>query len=180
MIRVRERSTHELTPGDLRSLRDLFDAAWTDEGDAFTDDDFEHTCGGVHFSVETGGAVVSHASVVERVLETAGQRLRTGYVEGVATLPGHRRRGYASAIMERVAEHIDRTFDLGALRTGLHAFYERLGWVVWRGPTAVRNDRGIVPTPEEDGFIMVHLTPRSPALDLSVPISCEWRSGDVW
>jgi len=180
MIRVRERSTDQLTPADLRSLRDLFDAAWTEEGDAFTDDDFEHTCGGTHFTVEIGEVVVSHASVVERVLETAGQRLRTGYAEGVATLPGHRRRGHASAIMERVGEHIDRTFDLGALGTGLHAFYERLGWAVWEGSTAVRTDGGIVPTPEEDGFIMVRLTPRSPSLDLSAPISCEWRSGDVW
>jgi aminoglycoside 2'-N-acetyltransferase I len=101
-------------------------------------------------------------------------------VEAVATLPTHQRRGYGSAIMEQVGEHIDGTFRLGALGTGRHAFYARLGWIVWMGPTSVRTDRGLVPTPEEDGHVLVRLTSTSPYLDLSAPISCDWRSGDVW
>lgn len=180
MVDVIRRSTHELTPHDEASLRTLFDAAWPDEGDEFTDEDFAHACGGVHFTIEADGAIVAHASVVERELHTGGHLLATGYVEGVATLPTHRRRGYATAIMERVGEHIDRTFRLGALGSGLHAFYERLGWIVWKGPTSVRTDRGVVPTPEEDGYVLVRLTPTSPSLDLSAPISCGWRPGDDW
>jgi aminoglycoside 2'-N-acetyltransferase I len=136
--------------------------------------------GGVHFVVETDGAIVSHASVVERELHTGGHRLATGYVEAVATLPEHRRLGYASATMEEVGRHIDRSFPLGALGTGLHAFYERLGWITWKGPTFVRADGGLEATPDEDGFILVRLTPTSPDLDLAEPISCDWRPGDVW
>jgi aminoglycoside 2'-N-acetyltransferase I len=79
---------------------------------------------------------------VERELRTGGLRLSTGYVEGVATLPVHRRRGFGTAIMERVGKHIDRTFQLGALGSGLLEFYQRLGWFVWQGPTSVRTDRG--------------------------------------
>jgi aminoglycoside 2'-N-acetyltransferase I len=177
---VRRLSSGELTPREAASLRALFDAAWPDPKDAFTDEDLDHALGGVHFVIDAEGAIVAHASVVGRELHTAGHRLATGYVEGVATLPEHRRRGHASAIMEEVGEHIDRTFALGALGTGLHAFYGRLGWTRWKGPTLVRTDAGIVPTPEEDGYVLVRLTPTSPELDLTAPISCDWRPGDVW
>jgi aminoglycoside 2'-N-acetyltransferase I len=177
---VRRLSTAELTTREVASLRALFDASWPEPEDAFSDEDFDHAFGGVHFVVETDGRIVSHASVVERELQTGGHRLATGYVEGVATLPDHRRRGYSSAIMAEVGAHIDGTFQLGALGTGLHAFYERLGWLVWKGPTSVRTDRGPVPTPEEDDYVLVRLTPTSPDLDLSAPISCDWRPGDVW
>jgi aminoglycoside 2'-N-acetyltransferase I len=134
----------------------------------------------VHFLIEVEGDIVSHASVVQRQLHTGGHRLATGYVEAVATLPANRRRGHGSAIMQEVGEHIDRTFQLGALGTGAHAFYERLGWIVWQGPTFVRTVGGLVPTPEEDGHILVRPTPTSPHLDLSAPISCDSRPGDVW
>jgi aminoglycoside 2'-N-acetyltransferase I len=71
-------------------------------------------------------------------------------------------------------------FELGALGTGVHAFYERLGWITWRGPASVRTETGIIRTPDEDGYILVLPTPTSPPLDPTVPISCEWRAGDVW
>jgi aminoglycoside 2'-N-acetyltransferase I len=180
MVDVRERSTDDLSERELAALRALVDVAWADEPDPYSDDDFANACGGVHFTIEEDGVMVSHGSVVERILEIGGRRLTTGYVEAVSTLPSQRRRGYATAIMERVGAHIDRTFPLGALDTGIQPFYERLGWVVWRGPTSVRTDAGEVPTPEEDGYVMVRLTPTSPPLDLSVPISCDWRPGDVW
>ena len=180
MTVVRRLSSDELTPREVASLRGLFDASWPDPEDAFAHEDLLHAMGGVHFVVETDGAIVSHASVVERELHTGGHRLATGYVEAVATLPEHRRLGYASATMEEVGRHIDRSFPLGALGTGLHAFYERLGWITWKGPTFVRADGGLEPTLDEDGYILVRLTPTSPQLDLSAPISCDWRPGDVW
>jgi aminoglycoside 2'-N-acetyltransferase I len=169
----------DLRPHDVDSLRALFDAAWADE-EEFTNEDWDHAFGGIHFVVGEGGVIVSHASVVERQLHTNGIDLTTGYVEAVATRPLDQRRGYGSAVMREAGEYIDQTFQLGALGTGRHAFYEQLGWVVWKGPTAVRTDRGLVRTPEEDGNILVRLTPQSPQLYLSAPISCDWRPGDVW
>lgn len=169
----------ELRPDEVAALRTLFEAAWAEEG-GFADEDWDHAIGGVHFVVEDVGAVLSHASVVERRLHTNGLDLSTGYVEAVATRPSHQRRGFGTAVMREVGKYIDETFQLGALDTGRHAFYERLGWVVWNGPTAVRTEGGLVRTPEEDGSVLVRLTPLSPQLDLSAPISCEWRPGDVW
>jgi aminoglycoside 2'-N-acetyltransferase I len=161
-------------------LRELIDAAWAHESEQFTDADWDHALGGVHFVVEEDGITVAHASVVERELQSGGHRLATRYVEAIAALPAHRGRGHGSALMREVIGYIDQTFQVGALSTGRPAFYERLGWVLWRGPTYVRTDSGLIPTPEEDGSILVRLTPASPDLDLWRPISCEWRRGDVW
>jgi aminoglycoside 2'-N-acetyltransferase I len=82
--------------------------------------------------------------------------------------------------MRDVTSYIQERFELGALGTGSHHFYERLGWLRWRGPTSVRTGTGTRRTPGEDGYILVLPTPSSPSLDLTVAISCEWRPGDVW
>ena len=60
------------------------------------------------------------------------------------------------------------------------AFYERLGWRLWRGPSSVRTAAGLRATPDDDGYIMVLETPSSPTLDLAASMSCEFRPGDVW
>jgi aminoglycoside 2'-N-acetyltransferase I len=117
--------------------------------------------------------------VVTRDIRVAGLPLRTGYVEAVATAVGRQRSGIGTRLMREVATLL-AGYELGALGTGSHAFYERLGWVTWRGPSSVRTPDGERPTPDEDGYIMVLRTPLSPRLDLDAPISCEWRPGDVW
>jgi aminoglycoside 2'-N-acetyltransferase I len=177
---VRRLASAELLPEEVSVLRDLFESAWGKGSEEFTDDDWDHAVGGLHFILEEGGAIVAHASVVERELHTSGHRLATGYVEAVATWPIHQRLGYGTTVMREVDEYIDQTFQLGALGTGSFPFYERLGWVVWKGPTFVRAGSGIIRTAEEDGYVLVRLTPASPELDPSAPISCDWRPGDVW
>jgi len=177
---VRRIASDELRAEEVAELRRLFDAAWDEDDDAFSDEDWDHAVGGLHFILEEGGAILAHASVVERDLHAGDHRLATGYVEAFATSPVHQRRGYGSSVLREVNEYIDGTFQLGALGTGSFSFYERQGWVVWKGPTFVRTDSGLIRTEEEDGYVLVRLTPTSPELDLSAPISCEWRPGDVW
>ena len=82
--------------------------------------------------------------------------------------------------MREVDAWIDERFELGVLGTGRHAFYERLGWMTWRGQAFVRTPDGPRRTPDEEGFILVLRTPRTPPLDLDGSISCDWRPGDVW
>ena len=180
MISVRLVATGDLTPDELRAIRALCDAAWAGDDGGFGDDDWNHTLGGTHAVSEEGGAIVAHGSVVARTLRADGVDLPTGYVEAVATTPDRRRRGHGSAVMRALTEHVDAAYALGALSTGLPSFYERLGWRLWTGPTSVFV--GGVPrrTPDEDGAVMVRLTPSSPQLDLSQPISCDWREGDAW
>ena len=82
--------------------------------------------------------------------------------------------------MRQVNAHIRSGYELGALGTGSHRFYERLGWQTWRGPSFVRTEDGAIRSEDDDGYILVLETPTSPPLDFDAPISCEWRPGDSW
>ena len=155
----------------------LLDAAF--EGNC-SDDDWHHALGGVHVWLTDAGRVITHASVVTRTLVCSGEPLHVGYVEAVATVAGHRRRGYGAMVMKCVGELIAERYALGALSTGTHVFYERLGWERWRGPTFVDGPRGRERTADEDGGIMVLRTSRSSHLGLGGDIVCDWRAGDVW
>ena len=175
---MRRVSTTELIDAEIAALRALFDRAWP-EGD-FDDTDWQHAAGGTHVLVEEGGRIVAHASVVPRRLEVGGRPVRGGYVEAVATDPAVSGRGLGSAVMRGIAEVIAAEYELGALSTGVHGFYERLGWRRWRGPSFVRTEAGMIRTEEDDDGIMVLPTPVTPEPDLDAPILCEWREGDVW
>lgn len=158
----------------------LVGAFGSDEEDRLTDDDWAHALGGVHFVLDLDEEIVTHAAVVERELQVDGRPLRTGYVEAVATAPDRQGGGFGSLVMADVTSYIKETFELGALGTGRHQFYGRLGWLTWTGPTFVRTSDGLRRTPDEDGYILVLPTSSSPPLDLSTPLSCDWRPGDVW
>lgn len=149
------------------------------EGD-FSDEDWEHALGGWHVVVADGGAILSHAAVVPRVLEVADGSLHAGYVEGVATAPGRRREGLGALAMTEAAERLRREFAMGALSTGVHDFYERLGWERWRGPTFVRHGSEAIRTEEEDDGVMVLRFGPSEGIDLAGSLSCEGRRGDDW
>jgi aminoglycoside 2'-N-acetyltransferase I len=170
-----------LTAAQLAATRALLWAAFGDDPeDAMTEDDWQHALAGTHFLIELDGEIVAYASVAERRIEVGGRALRTGYVEAVATAVGRQGKGLGSLLMEAVNSYIRDRFELGALGTGRHHFYERLGWKTWKGPTLVRTPEGPRRTPDEDGYILVLPTPASPDLDLAAAISCDTRSGDAW
>ncbi len=180
-VRLRQLRTADLTAFEMKTLRGLLEEAFfKSEEDRLTEDDWQHALGGVHFVLDVDDVVAAHASVVARVLHVGGLPLRTGYVEAVATAPVRQGTGLGTRVMRAVGDHIREQFELGALGTGSHHFYERLGWLTWAGPSSVRIPDGERRTPEDDGYLMVLPTPSSPALDISAPISCEWRPGDVW
>jgi aminoglycoside 2'-N-acetyltransferase I len=177
-LTVRRVHSQDLAPGEIEVLRALFAAAWP-PGD-FDESDWQHAVGGIHVLAEDDGEIRSHAAVVARDIEASGHLLDTGYVEAVATWPEHEGRGYGSATMEEAGAVIRERYELGALGTGRHAFYERLGWERWRGPTYVREVDGLARTADADGAILILRTPRTPPLDLDAEIVCDWRTGDVW
>jgi aminoglycoside 2'-N-acetyltransferase I len=180
-LRLRQLATSELTRSETEAIRALMDVAFgSDEEERFTDDDWQHAVGGVHFVLELDGEIVAHASVVEREIHVDGQALRTGYVEAVATAPERQGMGLGSVVMTDVTDHIRERYELGGLGTGRQSFYGRLGWQIWAGPSSVRMADGDRPTPDDDSYVMVLATPASPPLDLGAPISCDWRPGDVW
>ena len=123
-------------------------------------------------------SMVSHAMWVTRWLQCGDMSsLRTAYVEMVATDPDFEGRGFATAVMKRLAADIVG-FDLGALSPADSGIYARLGWVSWAGPLFIRSSGGLLPTPGE-GVMVLHL-PGTPPLDLEAPLSAEWREGELW
>lgn len=145
---------------------------------------------------------VSYAMLVTRWLQAGkGPPLRTAYVELVATLPEFQGRGYATALMRRLAAAIATAdYELAALCPADTQLYARLGWEYWRGPLFIRRPpegwlaeaRGaardkdtntaaadLLPTPEER--VMILRLPQTPPLDLEGPLAAEWRpGGELW
>jgi aminoglycoside 2'-N-acetyltransferase I len=177
MAAIARFTTADATREYLGQIRRLFFAAFDE---TFTEQDWGHCLGGWHVVVIDGGVVIAHAAVVPRVLEVADRPFRTGYVEGVATDPARQREGLGSQTMRQVAQLLRSEFEMGALSTGVHDFYERLGWKRWLGPTYVRHGSELVRTEEEDAGVMALPFGPSQDIDLTTSISCRSRSGDDW
>ncbi|MEM8863136.1 MAG: GNAT family N-acetyltransferase [Chloroflexota bacterium] len=135
--------------------------------------------GETHVLGTVDGRLVSHGLWVERWLQVADLKLlRTAYVEGVATRDVLRGQGYAAAVMRRIIKEV-QDFELAALSPFSVPYYGRLGWEPWGGPLFARTADGIEPSPEDEE-VMIYRLPKTPDLDLSAPLSVEWRAGDVW
>ncbi|MEO8251620.1 MAG: GNAT family N-acetyltransferase [Chloroflexota bacterium] len=168
-----------LTSAEWSTLTDLCVAAFVEPWDGY----WESIGPGLHVLAEhPDGGIVAHAAIVDRLLYPGDAVLRTGYVEAVATHPAWQGRGLGTRVMEAIDGLIDDRYQLGALGTGRHSFYARLGWVSWQGPTWVRRVDGVLyRSADEDGDIMVRTTPATPLLlDLTLPIAVDWRPGEVW
>lgn len=135
----------------------------------------------LHVIIRSTTRIISHACIIERWLQNGeAPPMRAAYIEAVCTAPELQSHGYASQIMQRVVVESERLdFNVAALCTGRFGFYERLGWERWRGALSYRRDGELVPCPEEEGVMVYHLA-KTPPLTLSVPLSVEWREGEVW
>jgi aminoglycoside 2'-N-acetyltransferase I len=177
MTEVRVMVDDGLPAGVLETVREFTFAAF---GDRFDEHDWDHTYGGHRVVVFDGAVPVSAAAVVARELVVGGTAYSAGYVEGVATAPGHDGQGLGSAVMATVGDLVRNRYEIGALSTSRHTFYERLGWERWRGPTYVRHDDRLERTPDDDDGVLVLRCANTQALDLTASISCEARAGDDW
>jgi aminoglycoside 2'-N-acetyltransferase I len=168
--------TADLDTATRAAIRALLDAAFDGE---FSDEDWDHSLGGVHAMAWSGDVLSGHAAVVQRQLVHRGRALRTGYVEGVAVRADHRRRGVGGAVMAPVERIIRTAYDLGALASSEMAipFYTARGWQPWRGPTSVLAPGGVRRTEDDDGGVFV--LPVT-GVDLDADLTCDWRNGDVW
>ena len=177
--RIRVVPSSAITDADWATLTDLCEAAFDEPWGTY----WENIGPGVHVLAELPErGIVAHAAIMDRLLYPGDATLCTGYVEAVAVTPDLQRSGLGTQVMEVIDAMLDERYELGALGTGSHAFYARLGWVVWRGPSWIRERDGrLARSTDEDGDIMVRLTPLTPpGLDLTLPIAVDWRPGEVW
>lgn len=154
----------------------IFDVMLTAHGELYDQEAFWPQ-DSFHAVVYEDSRPVAHAGVLTRTLHTGGRSIETAYVEYVSAEP--KRSGYGSMAMVAIEQEIRRRgFALAALATGSPEFYERLGWLRWRGPKAYRaQDGAIVPEPDE----IVMVLDLGAAVDLDAQIECDWRPlGDIW
>lgn len=136
--------------------------------------------GGMHFLAYCGGELVSHAMVTTRWLQPAGLPiLKTAWVDAMGTAPAFQGRGCGSIVMRRLAEVAAGAYEIGGLQTERIGFYTRLGWEKWRGPLAGRSQEGLVPTPTQEGVMVLRL-PRTPVLDLDTQLTIECQTERIW
>jgi aminoglycoside 2'-N-acetyltransferase I len=168
-----------LSAAEWSALTELCEAAFNEPWG-----DYWQSIGpGVHVLAEDPeGGILAHAAIVDRLLYPGDAVLRSGYVEAVAVAPEMQRRGLGTRVMDMINRMIDARYELGGLGTGSHDFYRPLGWLTWQGPTWIRERDGrLERSPDEDGDIMVRLTPATPPdLDLTSPLAVDWRPGEVW
>ena len=177
MIEIHTAHTADLDKKTLQAARTLLEQVFEDE---LSDHDWEHALGGIHALAWSGSTLVGHASVIQRRLIHAGKALRTGYIEGVGVAATHRRQGYASAMMTALERVIKGAYELGALGATDDAahMYATRGWLKWQGTTWATTPHGTIRTQEEDDCIYVY--PVTSLVDITGPLTCDWRDGDVW
>jgi aminoglycoside 2'-N-acetyltransferase I len=168
--------TADLDAHTLKAARALLYAVFDD----MTEDDWEHSLGGMHALVWEDSELVGHASVIQRRLLHAGRALRTGYVEGVAVRADRRGRRYGARMMDVLERVIRGAYDTGALGSTEEAaaFYAGRGWQLWRGPSYAMTPTGVLRTEDDDGGIYV--LPVTQGLDVYGDITCDYREGDCW
>lgn len=126
------------------------------------------------------GRLVAHALWLDRPLRIAwGPWFDAAYVEGVATHPDYRGRGYGAAIMRRLQEEI-QSYPLGALSPAEDVvdWYGALGWERWQGPLWIEEECSVQPTPDE--IVLVYRTPKTPPLNLTAALAAPWRPFELW
>ncbi|MCI4673803.1 GNAT family N-acetyltransferase [Candidatus Mycolicibacterium alkanivorans] len=146
----------------------------------YTDYDWEHALGGMHAIIAYHGALIAHASVVQRRLLYQDTALRCGYVEGVAVREDWRGQGLAHAVMDAIEQVIRGAYQVGALSASPDGerIYRPRSWLHWQGPTAVLAPSGLIRTPDDDGSVFV--LPVGLHMDPKAELVCDWRDGDVW
>ena len=169
---VTVRPTSELSSAELAAARALCETAFGEFGDL----DWDHALGGLHALVTDHDAVVAHGSVVLRRVLVDGHWLRCGYVEAVAVDPEQRGRGLGHQVMAAL-ERLAPGYDLLTLCSSKEGrvLYESRGWTRWSGPTSALTPDGVRATPDEDSIYVW-----GDGIDVTAPITCDWREGDLW
>ncbi len=168
------KKNRDLSEKELTDIIELCSRAYETDYRPFLDTFIDPT----HVLGYFENTLVSHALWITRWLQVEDSPLmRTAYIEGVATDEPYRNRGFASAVMKRLAEEIVG-FEIAGLCTGSPDFYSRLGWQVWTGPLFNRKGDKLIPT--SGGPVMILPLPNTPEVNLSASLSIEWREGEVW
>ncbi len=90
---------------------------------------------GVGFCAVTEGKTIAYVGVMDLATRTVDDKVeRAGGIYGVATLPGHTRKGICTVLLNRAHEHfVEKGYRFSFLTTSptivAHALYKKLGYI---------------------------------------------------
>ena len=159
----------EIRPGDAASelARPLREAAWPPGTDAVV---WAQTAVRRILVWDDAGELACHVGLFLRDIAWDGRTVRMGGVGGVTTRADRRRRGFATAAMQKAARELDEVdkADCALLfcQPDRFAFYRRLGWRPFQGDVFVEQPHGRVRF-EMAAFVLdLRLQPRTGEIDL--------------
>ena len=176
MLRISRALDSDFTTQIESALQSLMSEAF--EGD-FSEEDWQHTFGGMRFLGYMDNQLIAHGAVIQRWMDVDGERKLVGYVEGIAVTPTLWRKGFGSLLMAELTTYCRSEFPLSMLSTGEKDFYRRHGWSDFAGESYVSNAGVEIRTEDEDEGLMYllgasqdNVSPRK--------VVCESREGDAW
>jgi aminoglycoside 2'-N-acetyltransferase I len=176
MLRISRTLDSDLTTQIESALQSLMSEAFEGE---FSEEDWQHTFGGMRFLGYVDNQLIAHGAVIQRWMDVEGERKLVGYVEGIAVTPTLWRKGFGSLLMAELTTYCRSEFPLSMLSTGEKDFYRRHGWSDFAGESYVFNKGVEIRTEDEDEGLMYLL---GSSQDNVGPrkVVCESRAGDAW
>jgi aminoglycoside 2'-N-acetyltransferase I len=130
--RIRLIAATETTPALGNELGDWFEAEFGPRADRWAPAHY-------YVLINRDGQLVGRLGVLDSKVSVGNQIIRVGGIGGVATKPGFRHRGVASAMLARAAEFMknDLGVEFGLLlcRHEVSPVYAKMGWIMVVGPT---------------------------------------------
>jgi aminoglycoside 2'-N-acetyltransferase I len=175
---LRAAHTYQLSPAELAEIRALMDDAF--EGD-FSDEDWDHSLGGLHALVRDDKGIAAHGSVIMRRVLHGGRSYRIGYIEAMAVRPDRRRQGLGSRVMAELERVVDGAYEFGALSASDDGaqLYRARGWQLWQGRVEALGPDGVVHLPDEEDSTYLRSAAGRPLPQPPAALLFDWRDGDV-
>ncbi|MCZ2977984.1 GNAT family N-acetyltransferase [Acinetobacter baumannii] len=129
--------------------------------------------------------IVSHALWTDRVFTINGSSdVKTAYVEYVTTDYTMRGKGLATQLLKYLVETLTHLeYGLAALQPENEAFYEKLGWTVWKGNLSIKQDTFSYLTDEYEIMLYslnIQMKDRLSNSSEEDTICADWREGELW
>jgi len=164
-----------LTEEDIEDVINLCSNAFNEDFRPYMKD----FVGGTHILGYCEDVLVSHVLWLNRWVRIENQLLlKTSFVDAMAVDEKYRKRGFASSMMTRLVGEITK-YDIVVLTTNSPDYYKRLGWKEWKRPVNFRRVDGRI-TSLKDSTLMVLSLPKTPPLDVHLPLTVVWREGEGW
>lgn len=126
-----------------------------------------------------GERMIGHVVISTRWMQPEGCAvLRSAYMDEVAVIRAEQGKGVGKAMMQQVTTLI-QDYEIGGLETSVPNFYATVGWELWRGSLAGRGAKGLIPTPQQRGIMILRL-PKTPPLDLDGWLTIEEQTERIW